>query len=726
MTGGLLQIVTSGKQDIYLTINPEITFFKKVYRRHTNFSLELVEIISEQPAEFNNSISFIINKGDAIHRCYLEIELPNLSFSDKYVTDPRYVTRKGTHFNNLTSIMNNWSDYYNNLKGFVDIEIQLYINLHNLLQTTNISITSLKNEVDRFNYTNKLTKDLYINKIEDSVFILIDMSGYINSINKLITNLVFYDETTYISKDIIIQNLLTMYNNMNNFLSYYNNKKNNYLNQINKLNQPNQINFNYAEYLGHNYFSSISLEIGGIQFDKYENDIYHINQMHAIKQENMPNYLEMIGNTAKLNTFNNSSKGNTKILVPLMFWFNKDAGSSLPIVALQYSNIVINAKIADISKIICFENYEQMFDEIITLEIENDNSRFILNTNLIYTDYTYNLKNKSIIYNCLFINDELLKIKYPDLTDQDIQTILENNGTIYTLNQVTSLLNSSLTELEIQNLNGPNGVNTTYLLINKYQWVSFMINITNLIYVNIAPKVGSYYPYINFNLYYGLINNPKIKLITECIFLDDVERAKFANSKLEYVVETFESDIYTIRNQDFFDCELSFNNPCKELYWYIQPQIFKDGLTENGQNISLLFDTFKYFTNSLISNQKLTFNQLDLLLNNVDLNYYTYMLSYKFLNNILPNGIYYNSFSLYPEESQPSGTANLKQIKSKQYRIQFDKNFLKEYTTFLNNIYNNTPALISNKNSFILKFIAKSYDLLVIHKGNAKLMFSTS
>ena len=41
MTGGLLQIVTSGKQDIYLTINPEITFFKKVYRRYINFALEL-------------------------------------------------------------------------------------------------------------------------------------------------------------------------------------------------------------------------------------------------------------------------------------------------------------------------------------------------------------------------------------------------------------------------------------------------------------------------------------------------------------------------------------------------------------------------------------------------------------------------------------------------------------------------------------------------------------
>ena len=38
MGGGLMQLVAYGAQDIYLTGNPQITFFKVVYRRHTNFS----------------------------------------------------------------------------------------------------------------------------------------------------------------------------------------------------------------------------------------------------------------------------------------------------------------------------------------------------------------------------------------------------------------------------------------------------------------------------------------------------------------------------------------------------------------------------------------------------------------------------------------------------------------------------------------------------------------
>ena len=38
-----MQLVAYGAQDIYLTGNPQITFFKVVYRRHTNFSMELIQ-----------------------------------------------------------------------------------------------------------------------------------------------------------------------------------------------------------------------------------------------------------------------------------------------------------------------------------------------------------------------------------------------------------------------------------------------------------------------------------------------------------------------------------------------------------------------------------------------------------------------------------------------------------------------------------------------------------
>ena len=45
MGGGILQLTASGVQDNYITGNPQITFFKSVYRRHTNFAIETVQQI---------------------------------------------------------------------------------------------------------------------------------------------------------------------------------------------------------------------------------------------------------------------------------------------------------------------------------------------------------------------------------------------------------------------------------------------------------------------------------------------------------------------------------------------------------------------------------------------------------------------------------------------------------------------------------------------------------
>ena len=74
MGGGLMQLVAYGAQDIYLTGNPQITFFKVVYRRHTNFSCESIEQTPNGTVDFGNKVSFTISRnGDLVHRCYLEM-----------------------------------------------------------------------------------------------------------------------------------------------------------------------------------------------------------------------------------------------------------------------------------------------------------------------------------------------------------------------------------------------------------------------------------------------------------------------------------------------------------------------------------------------------------------------------------------------------------------------------------------------------------------------------
>ena len=75
MGGGLMQLVAYGAQDIYLTGNPQITFFKVVYRRHTNFSMESIEqTINGSVGASSRVTSTISRNGDLVYRLFYEIE----------------------------------------------------------------------------------------------------------------------------------------------------------------------------------------------------------------------------------------------------------------------------------------------------------------------------------------------------------------------------------------------------------------------------------------------------------------------------------------------------------------------------------------------------------------------------------------------------------------------------------------------------------------------------
>lgn len=79
MGGGLIQLVAYGAQDVYLTGNPQITFFKVVYRRHTNFSVESIEQTFNGNPDFGKKVSCTISRnGDLIHKMLLEVSLPPL------------------------------------------------------------------------------------------------------------------------------------------------------------------------------------------------------------------------------------------------------------------------------------------------------------------------------------------------------------------------------------------------------------------------------------------------------------------------------------------------------------------------------------------------------------------------------------------------------------------------------------------------------------------------
>jgi hypothetical protein len=76
MGGGLMQLVAYGAQDVYLTGSPQITFFKVVYRRHTNFSVEPIPQTFNGASDFGRTVTCTINRnGDLITNMYVNINL---------------------------------------------------------------------------------------------------------------------------------------------------------------------------------------------------------------------------------------------------------------------------------------------------------------------------------------------------------------------------------------------------------------------------------------------------------------------------------------------------------------------------------------------------------------------------------------------------------------------------------------------------------------------------
>lgn len=89
MPGGLMQLLSWGNQNLYLNGNPSITFFKKVYKTHTNFSMESIRINFNRNDVFvndNTTLKATINRhGDLVSQMYFVFELPDIIFDEDLV-----------------------------------------------------------------------------------------------------------------------------------------------------------------------------------------------------------------------------------------------------------------------------------------------------------------------------------------------------------------------------------------------------------------------------------------------------------------------------------------------------------------------------------------------------------------------------------------------------------------------------------------------------------------
>ena len=115
MGGGLMQLVAYGAQDVYLTGNPQITFWKGTYRRHTNFAVESIEQTFNGQADFGRRVTCTISRnGDLAYRTYLQVVLPEINQgmrNPNNLPENLIDTFEGKDANYYNSVFARWLDF---------------------------------------------------------------------------------------------------------------------------------------------------------------------------------------------------------------------------------------------------------------------------------------------------------------------------------------------------------------------------------------------------------------------------------------------------------------------------------------------------------------------------------------------------------------------------------------------------------------------------------------
>lgn len=390
MGGGLLQIVSSTNEDLFITSKPQITFFKIVFYRYTNFSIETLEEFFDGAPDFGESVTCTLAKtGDLIHHMYLKIDLPEVHIP--ILKDSVIHPNNKTFVNDVMLQYNEVNQNFANYK----IYIKYFYILWRMLWKEVISIAGNYNSV--MNIINQYKKS--DNWIE------------YNKYNNIFTNVYTKKNNSYINFDIVymfdlslkteyqFSNYSILKNNefkdkLKSFLiTYrentvlYNNQLFNELTKIKNIIDTEKIDyyrFSWLPKIGLRLIDSIDISIGGQVIDRLNSDMLNIWYELTVSPNQINTFNNIIGNIPKLNTYNTNKKESYSLYIPLPFWFSKYTGISLPALALRYHDIQVNLKLKELSECCMVETIDNKLSDNI-----NINERIsILNASL-YIDYVY-------------------------------------------------------------------------------------------------------------------------------------------------------------------------------------------------------------------------------------------------------------------------------------------------------------------------------------------------
>ena len=639
MPGGLVQIISSGTQDITLTGNPQITYFNIIYRRYTNFGKKITLLSFDNDVDFGSTSTLTIpkNSGDLLSRITLRIKLPQLNITNLLSnTNILNITNTTT-----TSSYENYLLYYQFFIEFYNKELNI-INLF-FQKYDNTTTYTYINDLDSFilQYINNdefeqfyTSIDFFFNNgvLTDKTDINLNLFKNA-SLYKIIDNDLVYIYSdwseNYLSYDLFkftIYKNLDIIMNLNTFI--YNEIKNIFI-------TPNKINICWVNKIAIHLFNSIDLYIGSNKISSLSD--YYINNYGDLFYKNKDIYNILIGSNQDINIFS-TSHNETYLYLSLPFWFDGNYGLSFPLIALQYNTIQLKVNLKKFIECIKINiNYS-----IDSLDLRNSIVESLINNQ---ADILLSKLEVTAVAEYIYL-DNIERKKFAQSAHEylitQIQELQFNNISI---NNNSFLLDffhccKDMYWFAIKKFN-VNDIFNNILDIFSYQLINVETTTTN-------STINDY-----ITKYITIVNNPN-KLFDPVDFL---------------------KGLYYINNN------IVFNN-----YYDILSDI---NITTNTKDI--IQQSFLYMNSTTLIGETL--------------NYYNYLQPFNYYNSVPQKGLNIYSFCLNPTETQPSGSCNLSRIPNFSLKLQINSNI--DYSNNKNNNKDNIndyKLIIQVTNFNILRF----------------------
>lgn len=398
--------------------------------------------------------------------------------------------------------------------------------------------------------------------------------------------------------------------------------------QIKEFSDSN-IKFAWAKKIGLAMINNVELEIGGVLVDRHYGD--WLNIWFELTQKNVDvGFNKMIGNIPELYEFSNG-KDSYIMYIPLQFWFCRTVGQAFPLVSLLYTDVKINVEFNEFDKchILTPSHY---------MEIENDFVPF-KPFDYIQQDLKQNDKRFGMF---LYFDVSTKRIYYNKISENNFES---NN-----------LSASSKLRLD---------KNYPYNIIDNVNDVYRIYNpLTN---VWIYPKIGTpdnpNKPYVFLNNSLRNITIRDCYLIVNYFYIDEDERARFANNRHDYLIEQVQYSGEKTFDSPNNSIHIDFLHPSKFIVWVTQQAYL---LNKENNDVFNYTNDYKYING--VPNGDTLINQETFYINSHERlsyrnwAYFNYVQPYQHFSHSPSEGINVYSFSIIPEKNFPSGSCNMSQI----------------------------------------------------------------